>query len=118
MAALVCAVDVGTTSARAAILDSNGRLLGRAEHPIAIRRAGPDIAEHDSEDIWRAVCHAVRGARAAADARPEEIAGIAFDATCSLIIRGREREPLPLSSSEGQDWDTIAWLDHRAQAEA
>jgi FGGY-family pentulose kinase len=118
MASLVCAVDVGTTSARAAILDSNGRLLGRADHPIAIRRAGSDIAEHDSEDIWRAVCHAVRGARAAAGARPQDIAGIAFDATCSLVIRGGEGRPLPLSSSEGRDWDTIAWLDHRAQAEA
>lgn len=118
MASLVCAVDVGTTSARAAILDSNGRLLGRADHPIAIRRAGPDIAEHDSEDIWRAVCHAVRGARTATGARPEEIAGIAFDATCSLVVRGGWGEPLPLSASEGHGWDTIAWLDHRAQAEA
>jgi FGGY-family pentulose kinase len=118
MASLVCAVDVGTTSARAAIMDGTGRLLGRADCPIAIRRAGPDIAEHDSEDIWRATCQAVRGARAASGARPEEIAGIAFDATCSLVIRGRAGETLPLSSSEGRDWDTIAWLDHRAQAEA
>jgi len=117
-ASLVCAVDVGTTSARAAIMDRTGRLLGRADHSIAIRRAGPDSAEHDSEDIWRAVCHAVRAARAAAGARPEEVAGIAFDATCSLVIRGGRGEPLPLSASEGQDWDTIAWLDHRAQAEA
>jgi FGGY-family pentulose kinase len=118
MASLVCAVDVGTTSARAAILDRTGRLLGRADHAIVIRRAGADIAEHDSEDIWRAVCHAVRGACAAAGARPEEIAGIAFDATCSLVIRDGEGRSLPLSASEGRDWDTIAWLDHRAQAEA
>ena len=118
MAPLVCAVDVGTTSARAAILDRTGRLLGRADCPITIRRVGPDIAEHDSEDIWRAVCHAVRGACRAAGARSEEIAGIAFDATCSLVIRGGEGRSLPLSSSEGQAWDTIAWLDHRAQAEA
>jgi len=118
MAPFVCAVDVGTTSARAAILDGKGRLLGRADCPIAIRRAGPDIAEHDSEDIWGAACHAVRAARAAARVRPDEIAGIAFDATCSLVIRGREGEALPLSASAGQDWDTIAWFDHRAQAEA
>jgi FGGY-family pentulose kinase len=118
MAPLVCAVDVGTTSARAAILDGKGRLLGHADCPIAIRRAGPDSAEHSSENIWRAVCHAARGACGAAGARPQAIAGIAFDATCSLVIRGKEGKPLPLSSSEGQDWDTIAWFDHRAQAEA
>jgi FGGY-family pentulose kinase len=118
MAPFVCAVDVGTASARAAIMDATGRLLGRADHAIAIHRVGPDIAEHDSEDIWSAVCHAVRGAREAAGARPEDIAGIAFDATCSLVIRGRDGGQLPLSSAEGHAWDTIAWLDHRAQAEA
>jgi FGGY-family pentulose kinase len=118
MASLVCAVDVGTTSARAAILDEQGSLLGRADHPIAIHRVGPDSAEHSSENIWRAVCHAVRGALGAAGARPQDVAGIAFDATCSLVIRCREGQPLPLSISEKQDWDTVAWFDHRAQAEA
>ena len=118
MAPLVCAVDVGTTSARAAIMDRTGKLLGRAECPIAMRRAWPDIAEHDSEDLWRATCQATRAARAAAGVRPEEIAGIAFDATCSLVIRGRKGETLPLASSEGRNWDTVVWLDHRAQAEA
>ena len=58
----VCAVDVGTGSARAGILDSGGNLLGRAEHPIAMHQPKPDHAEHDSQDIWSAVCRAVRAA--------------------------------------------------------
>jgi FGGY-family pentulose kinase len=118
MAAFVCAVDVGTASARAAFLDATGKVHGRADRAIAVRRVGPDIAEHDSEGIWRAVCRAVRGACKSAGARPDDVAALAFDATCSLAIRGREGEQLPLSSSEGHAWDTIAWLDHRAQDEA
>ncbi len=47
MAELVCAVDVGTGSARAGIVDRAGRMLGRAEHPIAMHRSAAGHAEHD-----------------------------------------------------------------------
>ena len=60
----VCAVDVGTGSARAGVFDRTGTVLGRAEHPILMHRPKADHAEHDSEDIWRAVCRAVQGALA------------------------------------------------------
>ncbi|MDQ6435840.1 FGGY-family carbohydrate kinase [Mesorhizobium sp. LHD-90] len=111
---LVCAVDVGTRSARAGIFDTAGALLGRGDHPVMLYEPAPGRAEHSSEDIWRAVCAAVRQARQAADVAADEIAGIAFDATCSLVVRGRDGSPLPV----GEDRDTVAWLDHRALAEA
>lgn len=118
MADLVVAVDVGTGSARAGVLDGAGRLLARAEHPIAINRPLPNHAEHDSEDIWSAVCEAVRAAIARAGAGSEEVKGISFDATCSLVVRGRDGEPVTVSTSGEKRWDTIVWLDHRAVAEA
>ena len=59
---LIVAVDIGTGSARAGVFDRSGQLLGRAEHPIAMRRPDALSAEHDSEDIWRAVCTAVKSA--------------------------------------------------------
>lgn len=118
MSSLVCAVDVGTSSARAAIVDRTGRLLGRAEHPIATYRPLPDHAEHDSEDIWFAVCAAVRGARQRAGVAASDVAGISFDATCSLVVRGKGGEQLSVSTSGDARWDTIVWLDHRALAEA
>jgi FGGY-family pentulose kinase len=118
MASLVCAVDVGTGSARAGILDRTGALLGRAEHPIAMNRPKPDHAEHDSEDIWRAVCAAVRAAMARAGAKPEDIAGLAFDATCSLVVRAPDGAQVTVSTGGEARWDTIVWLDHRALAEA
>ena len=114
----VCAVDVGTGSARAGIVDRNGRMLGRAEHPIAMHRPKTDHAEHDSEDIWAAVCHAVKAAREAAGVTAESIAGISFDATCSLVVRDTEGGQTSVSTSGESRWDTIVWLDHRALAEA
>ena len=90
MAELVAAVDVGTGSARAGVFDARGRMLGRAEHPIALREPGADRAEQDSEDIWRAAGAAMRAARAEAGAAAAAIAGLGFDATCSLVLRDRD----------------------------
>ncbi|MHA6641474.1 FGGY-family carbohydrate kinase [Mesorhizobium sp. A623] len=114
----VCAVDVGTGSARAGILDAQGTLLGRAEQPILMNRPKTDHAEHDSQDIWAAVCAAVRMAREKAGIEPDAVVGIAFDATCSLVMRGRDGGQLSVSTGGDPRWDTIAWLDHRAIAEA
>jgi FGGY-family pentulose kinase len=118
MTDLVVAVDVGTGSARAGVLDRTGRMLARSEHPIAIHRPHPDHAEHDSEDIWRAVCTAVRAAMDKASATPGDVRGISFDATCSLVVRGRDGSQVSVSTTGEACWDTIVWLDHRAVAEA
>ena len=115
---VLVAVDVGTGSARAGVISATGMLLGRAEHPIDMRRTDANHAEHDSEQIWQAVCLAVRAAMAAAEAKPEEVVGLSFDATCSLVVRDRNGAPLPVSRDGEARWDTIVWLDHRALAEA
>ena len=114
----VCAVDVGTGSARAGIFDRAGHMLGRAEHPIAMNRPKADHAEHDSEDIWAAVCHSVKAALDRSGVAPDAIAGISFDATCSLVVRDAEGGQVSVSITGEKRWDTIVWLDHRAIEEA
>jgi FGGY-family pentulose kinase len=114
----VCAVDVGTGSARAGVFDRTGRVFGRAEHPIAMHRPKADHAEHDSEDIWRAVCRSVQGALVKSGVAPESIEGISFDATCSIVVRGTDGGQVSVSVTGEPRWDTIVWLDHRALAEA
>lgn len=113
----VMAVDVGTASVRAGLFDRRGHLLARAVRPIGMHRRSPDEAEQSSEKIWRAVAASVRAARAEAGLEARDIAGIAFDATCSIVFRDRDGAPLPLSD-DGAGWDTIMWLDHRASGEA
>ena len=118
MTDLVVAVDVGTGSARAGVLDRGGRLLARAEQPIAMNRPQHDHAEQDLEDIWRAVCASVRTAMDKAKAAPGDVRGISFDATCSLVVRGKDGGQVSVSTTGEASWDTIVWLDHRAVAEA
>ncbi|MFO1071738.1 MAG: FGGY-family carbohydrate kinase [Geminicoccaceae bacterium] len=116
--AFVIGVDVGTTSARAGVYDTAGRMLGRSQHPIRINRPSPEHAEHSSTDIWQAVGIAVRGAMAAAGVPAEAVRGISFDATCSLVVLDAQGQPVDVSSGPEPGWDTIVWLDHRAVAEA
>jgi L-ribulokinase len=114
----VIAVDIGTSSARAGVFDARGRMLGKGEHPIIMNRPRENHAEHSSEDIWTAACAAVRGARAASGVDASAIGAIGFDATCSLVVRDRDGEPLTVSTSGEARFDTIVWLDHRALKEA
>jgi FGGY-family pentulose kinase/HAD superfamily hydrolase (TIGR01509 family) len=117
-AALLAAVDVGTASARSGVISRTGDLLARAEVPFGLRREGADVAEHDSEEIWSAVCRSVSEAVAMSGAHPAEVAGISFDATCSLVVRDAARGQVTVSATGEDRLDTISWMDHRAQAEA
>lgn len=112
------AVDVGTTSARAGVFSRDGRMLAKASHSIEMHRGPADFAEHDSEDIWRATCHAMHTAVAEAGIKASQIAGLGFDATCSLVIRDRDGNPVSVSETKEPRFDTIVWLDHRAVTEA
>ena len=112
------AVDIGTASARAGVFDRRGRLISKAKHPILMFRPRENHAEHDSEDIWRATCRAVKDALQAAKVAAHQIAAIGFDATCSLVARDRAGLPLTVSTSGKSNQDTIVWLDHRAIEEA
>lgn len=118
MRPVVCAVDVGTGSARAGIFDADGTLLSRDDAAIAMRQPRPGEAEHDSEQIWQAVSTAVRAARETSGAAPDDVRAICFDATCSLVVRGAGGAQVPVSADGAPRWDTIVWLDHRALAEA
>ena len=114
----VIGVDVGTGSARAGIFDLAGTLVATARHDITLYHERGDLVEQSSTEIWDAVCQVVRAALARAGLRPEQIAGIGFDATCSLVVLGAGGRSLPVGPSEDPARDIIVWMDHRAVAEA
>ena len=116
----VLGVDVGTGSARAGLLhDSTGRCVGRGEHPIETWHPEPDHVEQSSDDIWRAVCAAVRDAHrdagvAAGDGRRHRVRR-------DVLARRARREG---QAGHGQpatattERNVIVWMDHRAIADA
>ncbi len=111
-------VDVGTTSARAGIFDRAGNLLATARHPILVWHEPGDIVEQSSEDIWQACATAIRAAMAEAKLVPDEIGGIGFDATCSLVALADGDRPLTVSRSGDPRRNVIVWMDHRATQQA
>jgi len=114
----VIGVDVGTGSARAGIFELTGRMVSSAKHDITLFRASGSIVEQSSAEIWSAVCDAVKGALSQAAVPPDRIAGIGFDATCSLVVLGSGGQSLPVGPSEHAERDTIVWMDHRAVTQA
>ncbi|MGO4286738.1 FGGY-family carbohydrate kinase [Bosea sp. TAB14] len=118
MAGHFIGIDVGTGSVRAGIFAPSGRMLATARRDIALYRDGPDIAEQSSADIWQAVCASVREVLAEAKLEPDAIAGIGFDATCSLVVLGPGGKPLPVGAHGDAGRDIIVWMDHRAIEQA
>ena len=49
---------------------------------------------------------------------PQDIKGIGFDATCSLVAVDDEGNPVTVSSTHDPQRNVILWQDHRAISEA
>jgi D-ribulokinase len=111
-------VDVGTASARSGVFDASGTLLGTAKRDVTVYHAPGAIVEESSDEIWAAVCAASREAVAGAGVDPAEIAGIGFDATCSLVVLGEGGASLAVGPSEDPERNIIVWMDHRAIEQA
>ncbi len=110
-------VDVGSTSARAGVFDEAGKLLGSARHPIRVWHEPGDIVEQSSDDIWSACVASVRHAMREAAVSAEQVKGIGFDATCSLVVLDRAGRPLTVSPSGDPARNVVVWMDHRAMDE-
>lgn len=118
MASYFIGVDVGTGSARAGVFDLNGHMVGQASRAIDLYRPKADFVEQSSDNIWQAVCNAVRDAVNQADINPIQVKGLGFDATCSLVVLDKKGKPLTVSPSGRTEQNIIVWMDHRAIAQA
>ncbi|XP_072963171.1 uncharacterized protein [Typha angustifolia] len=110
-------VDVGTGSARAGLFDEKGKLLGSSSSPIQIWKER-DCVEQSSTDIWHAICAAVKAACSLANVAPEEVVGLGFAATCSLVAVDADGSPVSVSWSSDARRNIIVWMDHRAVDQA
>lgn len=118
MKQLFLGIDVGTGSARAGIFDATGKMYGTATKPIKMWRYDSVFVEQSSADIWQACCGATRQALTNSGVEPKQIAGIGFDATCSLVVLDKNDQPVTVSRSQNDEQNVVVWMDHRAIAEA
>ncbi|KAI8060432.1 hypothetical protein BC940DRAFT_263770 [Gongronella butleri] len=117
MASFYLGVDVGTGSARVAVIDEKGTLKGLSVEAIHTHHPVHDIYEQSTANIWASITKATKQAMAAAGVAAEAIKGVGFDATCSLAVLDGAGQPLSVDQGSGfqdNEWNVILWADHRA----
>lgn len=97
---VVVAIDLGTSGARAALVDLRGSVLGAGVAPIPIHFGDDGSAEEDPREIWDAVDRAVGRALAEAPEARARVVGLICDSQYSSLVpvdaRGQALGPLVL----------------------
>ncbi|ODV67115.1 Pentulose kinase [Hyphopichia burtonii NRRL Y-1933] len=112
-------VDVGTGSARACLIDTNGIILGLSERPIKRHELKPNFITQNSTEIWNSICYCVKNCLRDSGVDPSEVFGIGFDATCSLVAINKDSDEPQAVGPDFSDHkeNIILWMDHRAPDE-
>jgi xylulokinase len=102
-------VDLGTSSAKALLVDTEGNLVGQASVGYRMFRPRPAWAEHDPTDFYEAVVAAVRAVVQAAEVSVASVAGLA-------IVAQRE-PPVLLNERMEPCARAISWTDQRGASD-
>jgi glycerol kinase len=102
----VISIDQGTTGTTVLILDEELRVCGRGYREFRQIYPQPGWVEHDPEDIWGSVTHALGAALASAKLAPTDIAAIG-------ITNQRETTVLWDRASGRPVHNAIVWQDRR-----
>jgi glycerol kinase len=94
--AFVLSLDEGTTSARGAIYDREGRRVGMSSEPITCVYPQPGWVEQDAEDIWRAQIHSAIRTLEQSDVSASNVAalGITNQRETTVVWDRRTGRPL------------------------
>lgn len=107
---LLLALDLGTSHARALVVDGAGEVRGRARLPVAMTHPRPGRVEQDPAALWETSVAVLRSALAEAKAGAQEVAALGVATQrASVLAWQRGGEPLvPL----------IGWQDQRTVGRA
>ena len=109
MPELILAIDVGTTSTRAAVLGPDGRLAGLAAAPLASLTPEPGRVEQDAARVWAATRRVIASALAAAGRAPADIAAVGVTTQRASLVVWDKPTGAPLSP-------LVVWSDLRGAA--
>ncbi len=108
MAALLLAIDIGTTGVRAALFEPRGALVADATASCAPDSPEVGWAEGDPDRWWRIVCRLVQDLASRVDIGEVAAVAVAGQAPTAVLVDDRGHVVTP----------AILWLDTRADAEA
>lgn len=103
----VLAIDQGTTSSRALVVDGAGRIAGLGQVPFAQHFPRPGWVEHEPEAIWESTLEAIRRALKAASVLSREIAAIGITNQRETVVAWERATGAPLGNA-------IVWQDRRS----
>jgi glycerol kinase len=102
---LILVLDSGTSSTRALLYDSAGRVLGSASRAITQHYPGPGLVEHDAAEIWT-LSRACLAEVIAAAGGPSRIAAIGITNQRETLVAWDRTTGRPLAPA-------IVWQDRR-----
>jgi len=111
MPELILAIDVGTTSTRAAVVEPDGRLAGLAAGPLTSSNPRPGLVEQDAARVWAATRRVIAAALARARRAAGDIAAVGVTTQRASAVAWDRKTGRPLAPM-------VVWSDLRGAAEA
>ncbi len=108
---LLLGLDLGTSGAKAYLLDDSGRRVGLGYCAVRRLPTAPGLVELDPQAVAASAAEAIRQALAAADAKPAQVlaVGMASQRDTDFVWDAHTRQPLAAA---------ISWQDLRTSAQA
>lgn len=104
---LILAIDQGTTSSKAFLIDSTGQVVASGSCPLSINSPLPGWVEQDAAELWTSVIAAIESALAAC---PDAgILGVAVSNQRETVVAWDPRGGRPVGPA-------ISWQDQRGDA--
>ena len=110
MAAVVLALDEGTTGATAIAVGRDGEVLGKGYREITQHFPRPGWVEHDANEIWEAVQSSAKQALDAAGATQSEVVATGITNQRETLVLWDRRTLEPIAPA-------IVWQDRRTAEE-
>ncbi len=102
----ILALDQGTTSSRALVVDAAGAIAGAGQREFTQHYPAPGQVEHDPLEIWASTRDAIEAALEAAGCSPRDIAAIGITNQRETLVAWDRRTGEPLGRA-------IVWQDRR-----
>lgn len=103
---LILAIDQGTTSSRALVLDAAGASYASAQREFTQHYPRAGLVEHDAEEIWAVTCDVAQQAFLAADGVHGRVIGLAITNQRETTVVWDRRSGRPIHRA-------IVWQDRR-----